>query len=872
MLYKKRDKEALHTIQAKKASDIFFNQCFDKKRLKALIEWVFKEFGEEEALRVVEEFKTAGFQSATLSGISLGVHELTTPPEKALFLSKAQVAMNIAHHDFQGARITATERSQRIVDTWHRVSETLRKQVVEYFRHYDQYNPIYIMALSGARGNFSQVRQLVGMRGLMANPQGQIISFPIRSNLREGLSLTEYFISCSGARKGLVDTALRTADTGYLTRRLVDVSHHVVIKKVACTTHRGIFLRELQNNGQILCSLKDRLVGRVLAEHIHVNFTDTSVSGETEKQGASTLPTPFSASLKRWLQENKQIQKTYTSQKLPQKVHQSEMSLLAEKDQELSPDLAFFVSLARKQVFVRSPLTCALKNELCQLCYGWGLSQGNLVPLGEAVGVIAAQSIGEPGTQLTMRTFHTGGVFSGDLLQEIRAPHSGTIYFSQAFQGLLIRTTHGKIAFLAKTAGDILLVDSENRQNAEMEKHKNTNSSLPNIPKVRLTFQALSMLFVRQGERVEKNQLLAEISQYQGENNQPIRSQQTVFADISGKVLDIQGGSNKNQDIDGEDQEENKAHNYIETEKSGRLGLFQIISARIGATLHSYGDIQLESSLLQTGVHKSFPRYSLQQIREKGQPYITTQSQSIWAVAFATKRQMTNLRQHYISQSLSSFRPSRVRPSRQLWNFPNRDQALRTSQASGTVLTQTGYCLLAQEAIRKPLVPSLKKSLFLRKAAWAGTLKNSVQCKVLQKSRVFEEEQSALDLRKNIQSMEKSFSSDYNLSLFNFKPENARISTMCIPSIWLHPKLPTVLSSQRLRDVKQLSKSTLFNVDAASTHGTPFQSETLNLSFPRIKSRNVVKLLANNSFFLNTLAEEGDLVNENYKNYLPIKL
>ena len=256
-------------------SSIFFNHSFEKKRLKALISWIHKTFGEKEALRVVDELKVMGFTNATRAGLSIGLHDLITPPEKPLLLSKAQLAMNKTDQDFKGGKITATERSQRIIDTWHRTSDTLRKQVVDHFNTYDQLNSVYIMALSGARGNFSQVRQLIGMRGLMADPQGQIISFPIRSNFREGLTLTEYFISCSGARKGLVDTALRTADTGYLTRRLVDVSHQVVIKRVACNTSRGIVLKPLQTGpvggtNKIMLSLKDRLIGRVLAEDIKV--------------------------------------------------------------------------------------------------------------------------------------------------------------------------------------------------------------------------------------------------------------------------------------------------------------------------------------------------------------------------------------------------------------------------------------------------------------------------------------------------------------------------------------------------------------------------------------------------------------------------
>nr|YP_010732185.1 beta'' subunit of RNA polymerase [Calidiella yingdensis]WDY13099.1 beta'' subunit of RNA polymerase [Calidiella yingdensis] len=544
---------------------IFFNQVFDKKRLKVLIGWVLEEFGEKQALRVVEELKKIGFSNATQAGLSIGVADLSTPIQKASLMLKAEYTMTICDVDFNAGRITATERSQRIVDTWHRVSETLRKQVVDHFSTYDQLNPVYIMALSGARGNFSQVRQLVGMRGLMADPQGQIISFPIRSNLREGLTLTEYFISCSGARKGLVDTALRTADTGYLTRRLVDVAHHIVIKKVDCNTNRGLLVRALKSENKTLLSLRDRLIGRVLAQDIEY------------------------------------VVKTHNH-------------LLANKNQEICPTLASQIQEVKDQVFIRSPLTCALPHSVCQLCYGWSLSQGRLVSLGEAVGVIAAQSIGEPGTQLTMRTFHTGGVFSGDLLHEIRAPHSGRIEFPKAYQGLMIRTTDGQIAFITKTPGEVILQENNIYDQAitapiVQPSHKNLDpgkaSDSRGVKKQTcLQFQALSLLFVRQSEYVRKNQLLAQISLFGEEGNQPIKTRQTIFAELSGKVFETQGAVNNKRFIknikklnpssetdisESEIVEALKARAYdsIQPEKSTKLGFFNVLATQIGATFNS---------------------------------------------------------------------------------------------------------------------------------------------------------------------------------------------------------------------------------------------------------------------------------------------
>ncbi|RYX87926.1 hypothetical protein EON73_00085 [bacterium] len=623
------------------ATSIFFNKSFDKKKLKAFIYWVLKTFGEKKALTIIEELKSMGFSNATKAGLSIGLHDLKTPSNKKILISRAQIIMNKTDREFQGAELTATERSQRIIDTWHRTSEDLRKQVVDYFSTYDQLNSVYMMALSGARGNFSQVRQLIGMRGLMADPQGQIISFPIRSNLREGLTLTEYFISCSGARKGLVDTALRTADTGYLTRRLVDISHHIVVKKVTCYTSRGIALKALQSSQKVLLPLKDRLVGRVLGENIYsskysesssdilsrsriysksedevcdkssiliakknqeispelalrislvkmskmkINYTRNKVGTKfakyedirackaklrVQKQSWSKIegyPKPSVLEGRKHRKQNfknpdqnfyakryqaytkvtkldklgssfairrksfvKSIQLAYGDKGERSKLPERNFLPRGENGRHATPLLAKNLVL-EAQVLVRSPLTCAYTHEVCQLCYGWSMAQGSLVSLGEAVGVIAGQSIGEPGTQLTMRTFHTGGVFSGDLLQEIRAPHSGKILFPKALQGLLIRTSQGRIAFLTKVSGE-LLVDTDNMtedEGLDREEMRKTT---------RLLLEPSTILFVRQGEKVKNNQILAELAITSEEGNQPIKSRQTLFSEMSGKVV-----------------------------------------------------------------------------------------------------------------------------------------------------------------------------------------------------------------------------------------------------------------------------------------------------------------------------------------------
>jgi DNA-directed RNA polymerase subunit beta' len=217
-------------------------------------------FGEKVALDMVEKIKQIGFEYGTRAGASLGLEDLKIPLSKTALVAQAELDVQFTQNSTLQFKVTAIERFQHLIDTWHRSSESLKKDVVQHFRSTDLLNPVYMMAFSGARGNISQVSQLVGMRGLMADPQGQIISFPIRSNFREGLTLTEYVISCYGARKGLVDTALRTANAGYLTRPLVDASHHVIVSQFDCKTNQGIFLTPLFENGKIRLPLEAKLL------------------------------------------------------------------------------------------------------------------------------------------------------------------------------------------------------------------------------------------------------------------------------------------------------------------------------------------------------------------------------------------------------------------------------------------------------------------------------------------------------------------------------------------------------------------------------------------------------------------------------------
>ena len=466
----------------------FWNSTFDKGRLKNFVFWFLKNYGERKTIELLEQFKNLGFGYATQAGVSLGIDDLLIPPEKMKFLSSSNKTVYQSNSKYKNAKITAVEKIQLFIDTWNETSENLKKEVVRYFEKTNIFNPVYMMAFSGARGNISQVRQLVGMRGLMSDPQGNIIDFPIQSNFREGLTLTEYIISTYGARKGIVDTALRTATAGYLTRRLVDVAQHVMISLFDCKTNRGIFVFDMKEGNQTLSSFQSRLVGRVLANDIFV----------TDKGTKSIC--------------------------------------IGYRNQEISNELATKMAQLAKKAFVRSPLTCQSSKFVCQLCYGWSLSRNKLVSLGEAVGVIAGQSIGEPGTQLTMRTFHTGGVFSGGLTESVVANYDGWIEYLEPIPGTCIRTLQGKIAFLTKAESSFLL------------KQKNTSSEISsssgtaNSPQStnNLGFHKIpgyAILFARHKQFIFKKQILAQFSSGNQFKTQKGNAEQTVYADLEGEIF-----------------------------------------------------------------------------------------------------------------------------------------------------------------------------------------------------------------------------------------------------------------------------------------------------------------------------------------------
>ena len=401
------------------------NNLIGKKQLRQLLAWSFTNYDSMQACSLADELKYLGFKYATQAGISISIEDLKVPFVKNLMLEKANQEILNSEKIYLKGKITEVERFQKIIDTWSLTSESLKDQIIYYFKNYDPLNSVYIMAFSGARGNLSQVRQLVGMRGLMADPSGQIMNLPIKKNFREGLTITDYLISGYGARKGIVDTALKTANSGYLTRRLIDVAQDILIREKDCLTHHACLFSISHQNQEIDDLVYDKILGRIL---------------------------------------NKSVFKEKTN------------ILVAKKNTQITPGLIkTFKEEQITKFYVRSPLTCNLYRAICQKCYGWDLTTENLVDIGEAIGILAGQSIGEPGTQLTMRTFHTGGIFTSEAREQIISPANGIIQFYKILKTVILRTNRGEDVLLTKNSGSLVLIpDDSNKKLISIEVLKNT--------------------------------------------------------------------------------------------------------------------------------------------------------------------------------------------------------------------------------------------------------------------------------------------------------------------------------------------------------------------------------------------------------------
>jgi len=341
----------------------YINEVVGKKGLGDIVAKTYRSCGYEATASLLDGLKSQGFKFSTRAGMTVGLVDITVPEEKTAILAKADAAVAKTEQQYRRGLITDEERYTLVIDTWAKATKTVTQALMDTL---DQFNPVYMMATSGARGNIQQLRQLAGMRGLMADPTGRTIELPIKANFREGLTVLEYFISSHGARKGLADTALRTADSGYLTRRLVDVSQDMIVREEDCETLTGIMVEDIKDGPEIIEPLIDRLVGRFVLEEI---------------------------------------------------LHPETGEVLASPDYEITEEQAEDIVKFFDSAIIRSVLTCKSRYGVCKKCYGRNLATGHPVEMGEAVGIIAAQSIGEPGTQLTMRTFHTGGVAGDDITQ-----------------------------------------------------------------------------------------------------------------------------------------------------------------------------------------------------------------------------------------------------------------------------------------------------------------------------------------------------------------------------------------------------------------------------------------------------------------------
>ena len=451
----------------------YVNGLLKKKGIGQLVNYCYLNLGLETTVKTLDRIKDLGFRYATKSGLSVGLDDMVIPDSKYTLVSEAEKTVLAMQQQYLDGAITNGERSNKVIQMWSGVTERVADEMFNNMKRADKegaMNPIYNMSDSGARGTKQQIRQLSAMRGLMAKPSGEIIETPITANFREGLTVLQYFISTHGARKGLADTALKTADSGYLTRRLVDVAQDVIISHHDCGTVEGIYVTPIIEAGETIEPLRDRIIGRVSLE----------------------------------------------------KLKDYEGKTIVEINQEIDEDLASAVQAAGiEKVKIRSVLTCESKRGVCILCYGRNLGSGKMVEMGEAVGVIAAQSIGEPGTQLTMRTFHIGGTASRvSDASHLEAKNAGTVRFINL---VTVRSKDGGLVAMNRN-GSIAIVDDKGRE------------------KERYAIVYGAKLKVEEGAQVKQGDTLGEWDPYTF----------SLLTEIAGTVQfkDLQEGVTLNEEVD----------------------------------------------------------------------------------------------------------------------------------------------------------------------------------------------------------------------------------------------------------------------------------------------------------------------------------
>lgn len=460
------------------------NRQMDKSSLTELVAECYQRVGKERTVQLLEDLKALGFCYATQSGLSISINDMHIPLLKESLVGEARRAVIDVENQYREGLITNGERYNKIVDIWAQVTEQVSNEMFKELEREDMdvmhsvgggichdFNPIYVMANSGARGGLQQIRQLAGMRGLMAKPSGEIMETPITANFREGLSVLQYFISTHGARKGLADTALKTANSGYLTRRLVDVAQDIIVLKADCGTHNGIDATALVQSGEIIESLGERVLGRVAVEDVI---------------------DPYNGEI--LLTRNMLI------------------------DEEAIERLE---NAGLEQIEIRSVLTCELETGVCAMCYGRNLATGTLVEIGEAIGVIAAQSIGEPGTQLTMRTFHIGGTASRQVEQStLQAKNNGIA----RYQNMRIVYSRDNVIVVMNRNGVLVVHDEQGRE------------------KERYQIVYGARLKVKDGQKIERGERLVEWDPYT----------LSILAEVAGRVAygDIIEGLTVQEEVD----------------------------------------------------------------------------------------------------------------------------------------------------------------------------------------------------------------------------------------------------------------------------------------------------------------------------------
>ncbi len=470
-----------------------YDVLMDKKALRDLVSEVYRLTGNAITSEVLDRIKQIGFHYATVSGTTIGITDIQVPPEKADIIAEADKEVELLEEQYEMGLITEREKHVRAVNTWQRVSGRMDEVIQQ---HLPEFGGIYAMAHSGARGNEAQIKQMAAMRGLMSNPRGDIIELPIKSSFREGLSVLEYFISTHGARKGLADTALRTADSGYLTRRLIDVAQEVIVLEEDCGTDRGVLIHAHASEEDVMIApLSERITGRVAAGPIAHPGT-----GEVIVDAAEMIEEPQAAAVE---------------------------------------------AAGITELRVRSPLTCEAPRGICQQCYGRSPATGQLVLLGDAVGIIAAQSIGEPGTQLTMRTFHTGGIAGKDIT-------SGLPRVEELFEA---RSPKGK-ARIAEIDGDVLVFEN-GQLIGEYESDDAPQVLVPPVsfvPCVRVVshmpftdsyaITGTHTLAVKDGQRVKAGEVVAEpaADAAGAGNSSEAVAPVALLARVSGAVRVVDGG------------------------------------------------------------------------------------------------------------------------------------------------------------------------------------------------------------------------------------------------------------------------------------------------------------------------------------------